>query len=115
MDLGHFAQRHEKVLLFVVGVLAVMGVVAYIYTPQAIFPNMSFSRIDIVADAGQLPPEQVRIAVTLPLERAMQTLRSVTQVLSTSTQGSSEVVVSFDPQTDPRVDLEAVGQAISQT
>jgi len=115
MDLGHFAQRHEKVLLFVVGVLAAMGVVAYIYTPQAIFPNMSFSRIDIVADAGQLPPEQVRIAVTLPLERAMQTLRSVTQVLSTSTQGSSEVVVSFDPQTDPRVDLEAVGQAISQT
>jgi CzcA family heavy metal efflux pump len=115
MDLGHFAQRNEKVLLFTVAVLAVLGVVAYLYTPQAIFPTMSFARIDVVADAGQLPPEQVRVAVTLPLERAMQTLRSVTQVMSNSTQGSSELLVSFDPQTDPRVDLEAVNQAISQT
>src|SRR6516164_8012263 len=106
MDLGAFAQRNEKVLLFVVGVLAMLGVYVYANTPQSIFPDMSFSRVDVVADAGQLPPEQVRVAVTLPLERAMQTLRSVTRVQATSTQGSSELLVSFDPKTDPRVDLE---------
>ncbi len=114
MDLGRFAQRNDKVLLFIVGVLALAGVYAYLKTPQSIFPNMSFSRIDVVADAGELPPEQVRVTVTLPLARALQTLRSVMQVRSTSTQGSSELVVTFDPKTDPRVDLEAVDQAINQ-
>ncbi len=115
MDLGRFAQRNDKVLLFVVGVLALLGVYAYIKTPQSIFPDMSFSRIDIVADAGDLPAEQVRIAVTLPLERALQTLRSVTRVEATSTQGSSELLVTFDPKTDPRADLEYVNQALNQT
>ena len=113
MDLGAFAQRNEKVLLFVVAVLALLGVYAYLNTPQSIFPEMSFSRIDVVADAGQLPPEQVRIAVTLPLERAVQTLRSIIRVQATSTQGSSELLVSFDPKTDPRVDLENVDQALN--
>jgi len=92
-----------------------LGVYVYANTPQSIFPDMSFSRVDVVADAGQLPPEQVRVAVTLPLERAMQTLRSVTRVQATSTQGSSELLVSFDPKTDPRVDLENVNQALNQT
>ncbi|MBV8461461.1 MAG: efflux RND transporter permease subunit [Candidatus Eremiobacteraeota bacterium] len=115
MDLGAFAQRNEKVLLFVVGVLALLGVYAYANTSQSIFPDMSFSRVDVVADAGQLPPEQVRVAVTMPLERAMQALRSVTRVQATSTQGSSELLMSFDPKTDPRVDLENVNQALNQT
>lgn len=115
MDIGHFAQRNDKVLLFVVAALAALGVYAYVTTPQSIFPTMTFSRVDVVADAGQLPPEQVRVAVTQPLERAFQTLPNVTQVVATSAQGSSEVVVNFDPKTDTHVDLNLVDQAIAQT
>src|SRR5579872_976860 len=114
MDIGHFAQRHDKVLLFAVGVLAILGLWAYSVTPQSIFPTMSFSKVDVVADAGQLPPEQVRIAVTQPLERSFLTLPNVTQVLATSAQGSSELVVTFDSKTDTQVDLNVVNQAIVQ-
>src|SRR5579872_2215958 len=112
MDIGHFAQRHDKVLLFAVGVLAILGLWAYSVTPQSIFPTMSFSKVDVVADAGQLPPEQVRIAVTQPLERSFLTLPNVTQVLATSAQGSSELVVTFDRKTDTQVDLNIVNQEI---
>ncbi|MDQ6781491.1 MAG: efflux RND transporter permease subunit [Candidatus Eremiobacteraeota bacterium] len=115
MDIGHFAQRHDKVLLFVVAVLAVLGIYAYTTTPQSIFPTMSFSKVDVVADAGQLPPEQVRIAVAQPLERSLQTLPNVLQVTATSAQGSAEVVVTFDPKTDPQADLNWVNQALAQT
>lgn len=95
-------------------VLAVLGVRAYLITPQSIFPTMSFSRIDVVVEAGDLPPDQVRVAVTRPLEQALQSLPSVTSVRSTSSQGSSELVAAFDPKTDPRVDLQAVDEAIAQ-
>ncbi len=96
-------------------VLALLGAQAYVQTPQSIFPTMSFSRIDVVAEAGDLPPDQVRIAVSRPLEQAFQALPSVTKINSTSTQGSAEVVVTFDPKTDPRADLQYVNAAIQQT
>lgn len=75
---------------------------------------MSFSRIDVVADVGQLPPDQVRSSVTLPMEQALQALPSALRVRSTSSQGSSEVVVDFASGTDPQVDLNYVNQALAQ-
>ncbi|MGH7329969.1 MAG: efflux RND transporter permease subunit, partial [Polyangiaceae bacterium] len=110
---GQFALAHAKLILFVVTVLAALGLQAFITAPQSMFPAMSFSRIDVVADAGDLPPEQVRVAVTRPLEEALQTLPSVLRVRGTSSQGSSELLVEFTSSTDPRVDLQYVEQAIS--
>jgi CzcA family heavy metal efflux pump len=114
MNLARFALRNDKVIAFAVVVLALLGLRAYLVTPQSIFPNMSFSRIDVVADVGDLPPDQVRIAVTRPLEGALQTLPSVTHVVATSSQGSAEIFVSFADATDPQVDLNIVNQAIAQ-
>ena len=75
---------------------------------------MSFARIDVVADVGDLPPDQVRVGVTRPLEQAFQTLPSVTDVVATSSQGTAELFVNFAPSTDPRADRQEVDQAISQ-
>jgi len=100
--------------VFAAVVLAVLGVRSYLVAPESIFPRMSFSRVDVVADAGDLPPDRVRIAVTHPLELALQTLPSVQRLRATSTQGSAELLIDFDPKTDPRIDLEAVNQAIAQ-
>ena len=94
--------------------LALLGVRSYLNTAQSIFPTMSFSRIDVVAEVGDLPPEQVRIGVTRPLEQAFQSLPSVTDVLATSSQGTAELVVNFAPSTDPRTDQQEVNQAIAQ-
>ena len=107
--------RHQKTIAFVVAALAILGVWAYTITPASIFPNMTFARIDVVADAGNLPPDQVRIAVAVPLQRAFLGLPSVTRVVSTSSQGSAELIVTFDPKTDVRFDLQYVNQAIAQT
>jgi CzcA family heavy metal efflux pump len=114
MNLARFALRNDKVIAFAVVVLAVLGVRAYLIAPQSIFPTMSFSRIDVVADVGDLPPDQVRVAVTRPLEGALQSLPSVTHVVATSSQGSAEIFVSFADATDPQVDLNIVNQAIAQ-
>lgn len=115
MNLARFALRNDKAVVFAVVVLAILGVRAYAIAPQSIFPTMSFSRIDVVADAGDLPPEQVRVAVTRPLEAAFQTLPSVANVVATSSQGTAELFVNFAASTDPRTDLQEVDQAISQT
>jgi multidrug efflux pump subunit AcrB len=103
----------SKIIIFVVLVLAALGVRSYLIAPQSIFPAMSFARIDVVADAGDLTPARVRFAVTRPLERAFGTLPSVTRVRATSTQGSAEILIDFATQSAPREDLQYVQAAIS--
>ncbi|MBV8637811.1 MAG: efflux RND transporter permease subunit, partial [Candidatus Eremiobacteraeota bacterium] len=115
MNFAAFGARYEKVIVFVVAVLTVLGVYAYTTIPASIFPNMSFSRIDVVADVGNLPPDQVRTTVSLPLEQEFQGLPSVTRVLTTSAQGNAELIVEFDPKTNVQGDLTYVDQAIAQT
>ncbi len=114
MHISSLGLRHSKTIGFLVAVLTVLGVWAYVSTPASIFPNMSFSRIDVVAEAGNLPPDQVHTAVAVPLERAFLGLPSVMRVQTTSAQGSAEFIVTFDPKTDVRFDLQYVNQAISQ-
>jgi CzcA family heavy metal efflux pump len=115
MDLARVALRHERLVVFVVAVLTVLGSYAYVTIPASIFPTMTFSRIDVVADVGNLPPDQVRVAVAVPLERAFQGLPSVTRVLATSSQGNAEFIVEFDPHTTVQADLTYVDQAIAQS
>jgi len=114
LQISSVGLRHRKTIAFLVAVLTVLGAWAYTTTPASIFPNMSFSRIDVVADAGNLPPDQVRVAVAVPLERVFLGLPSVTRVQTTSSQGSAEFIVTFDPKTDARFDLQYVNQAVSQ-
>jgi CzcA family heavy metal efflux pump len=115
MNVAGFSFRYEKLILFAVLVLLILGIYAYRSVPADIFPTMSFARINVVASVGDLPPDQVRVAVALPLERAFQSLPSVTRVRSTSTQGSAEFVVEYDSKTNIETDLQHVNEAISQT
>jgi CzcA family heavy metal efflux pump len=110
-DLG---LRHEKFIVFVVAALTVLGVYAYAVMPASIFPNMTFARIDVVADAGNLPPDQVRVAVALPLEHAFVGVPDVRRVLTTSSQGNAELVVEFRPSSNVQTDLTYLEEAIAQ-
>ena len=97
-----------------VAVLTVLGVYAYATIPASILPAMTFARIDVVADAGNLPPEQMRMAVAVPLERGFQGLPAVLRVRTTDSQGNAEFIVEFDPKSNVQTDLTYVEQAISQ-
>ena len=115
MDLARFSIQHARAIVFLTAALTVLGVWAYLRTPASIFPDMRFSRVDVVAEAGNLPPEQVRIAVLVPLEQAFLGLRSVRRVVSKAEQGSAEWVIEFDPHSDVQTDLQNVNAAVGQT
>jgi len=99
------ALRHcRKPVLFVVAILAALGVWSYVKAPKSIFPQVSFSRIEIFAWAGNLPPEEMRAAVTHPLDVALEAL-PVLETRSFTNQGTVELELDFDPDSDPRTDL----------
>ena len=102
--------RGRKPLLFAVALLALLGAWAYATAPRSIFPQVSFSRIEIFLWAGNLPPEQMRANVTRPLEAALGVLPAL-ETRSRTNQGTVEIELDFDPASDPRADLQSV-QAI---
>jgi hypothetical protein len=113
VNIAQIVLGRSKAVMFVVLVLGAFGVRSYVIASQSIFPAMSFARIDVVADAGELTPERVRTAISHPLQTAFGTLPSATRVRATSSQVSAELLIDFDPATDPRVDLQNVEASIS--
>ncbi len=113
MRFATLALKNAKVIVFAVLVLAALGVRSYLVAPESIFPAMSFARIDVVAEAGDLPPDRVRAAVTLPLQRALGTLPNAVRVRANSAQGSADVIVDFDTKSNVQTDLANVQSAIN--
>jgi CzcA family heavy metal efflux pump len=113
MNVLSAAQQVRKPLLFVVALLAVLGAAAYVAAPQSVFPAISFSRVEIFAYAGDLPPEAMRAAVTQPLEAALQSLPALHATRSYSNQGAVEIEIDFDAASDPRADLQNVDAAVA--
>ncbi len=115
MSPAWLSMRHARAIAFVTLALTGAGIWAYLRTPAAIFPEMRFARVDVVADAGDLPPEQVRAAVTLPLERAFLGLPSMQRVLTTSSQGNAELDGAIrSREARASRDLQYVNEAIAQ-
>ena len=106
------AQR--RVIYLIVVLLSVGGVWMARSLPSAIYPELLFPRITIVAQGSSLGARQVEFSVTRPLEEAVSTVPGVTRVTSKSIRGASEISVTFAPQTDMQVALQLTQTRVSQ-
>lgn len=106
------AQR--RVIYLVVVLLSVAGVWMARSLPSAIYPELLFPRITIVAEGSSLGARQVEFSVTRPLEEAVSTVPGVTRVDSKSIRGASEISVTFAPQTDMQVALQLTQTRVNQ-
>ena len=106
------AQR--RVIYLIVVLLSVAGVWMARSLPSAIYPELLFPRITIVAEGSSLGARQVEFSVTRPLEEAVSTVPGVTRVTSKSIRGASEISVTFAPQTDMQVALQLTQTRVNQ-
>jgi multidrug efflux pump subunit AcrB len=88
--LGRF-RRARSGLLALLAVLMVTGIVAGLELPAAILPEVTFPRISIIADSGEIPPDEMVRTVTRPLEEAVRRVPDLIEVRSTTSRGSTEI------------------------
>lgn len=100
MKLYQFISSHRKAVFFLVAVFSIGGIVSLFQMPIALFPNIDFPRIVMIADNGEEPAERMMIEVTRPLEEAARAIPGVVLVKSATSRGSSEISVSFEWGTD---------------
>jgi multidrug efflux pump subunit AcrB len=103
---GVRAQR--RAILFAFTCVLVTGAWSAWHAPTAILPNVTFPRITVIADAGELPAEQMLRAVTRPLETSVRRVPGVRELRSTTARGSVEMNLDCDWKTPMDLTLQRV-------
>lgn len=95
MSIIPFAHKHQRAIIFTISVLALAGIYAAFNLPIALFPQITFPRIVILADNGEQPIERMMIEVTKPLEEASRGVPGVTIVRSKTSRGATEISINL--------------------
>src|SRR5947199_6118999 len=90
-----FIRRPVGTSLLSVAVL-LAGALAYTRLPVAPLPEVEFPTISVGASLPGASPETMASAVATPLERQFGRIAGVTQMTSSSGQGSTNIVLQFD-------------------
>ena len=113
-SLAHAVASQRRFVYLMVVLLCVAGVWAALRLPSAIYPELQFSRIAVVAEGSSLGARQVVFAMTQPLEEAVGVVPGVTRVQSRSIRGASEISVTFSPSTDMAYALQQTQARVNQ-
>ncbi len=100
--------------LCLVTAAAALGLVLARSIPSAVFPEIQFNRALVTAEAGDLPAQQMLVAVTRPLEEAAYSVVGIKLVRSTTTRGSAEIDVDFNEGTDPVTGFQLLNSALGE-
>jgi len=115
MSVTEWMQAHRRSILFLLALLVAGGIVSGLSLPVALFPRISFPRIDVSLDAGDRPADQMALEVTWPVEEAIQAVPGVVNVRSTTTRGSADISVRFAWGLDMVSKMLLVESAVNQT
>ncbi|MGA2886985.1 MAG: efflux RND transporter permease subunit [Terracidiphilus sp.] len=91
---GPFIQRPVATSLLMAAILLV-GVVAYTQLPVSALPEVDYPTIQILTFYPGASPDVMATTVTAPLERQFGQLQGLSQMTSTSSGGSSVIVLQF--------------------
>ncbi len=108
------SRTNSSLALCAVIAASILGALMARSIPSAVFPEMQFNRAIVLADSGDLPPEQMLVAVTRPLEEAAYGVMGVNLVRSTTSRGSSEIDVTFGGGSEPVSSFQLLNAALGE-
>ena len=101
-----FLTEQRRVVYLLVALLSAAGLWEAGRLPSAIYPELVFSRITVVANGSSLGAREVLFSITRPIEEAISVVPGVTRVQSRAIRGGSEINITFAEQTDMQSALE---------
>jgi multidrug efflux pump len=109
---GPFIQRPVATWLLMAAILLV-GIVAYTQLPVSALPQVDYPTIQVVTFYPGASPDVMATTVTAPLERQFGQLQGLSQMTSTSSGGSSVIVLQFALSLNIDIAEEEVQSAIN--
>jgi len=72
------------------------GIFVYTKLQTSLFPEITFPKIKVIADAGLQPVDKMMVTVTKPLEAAIKQVPDLQLIRSTTSRGSCEISAFMD-------------------
>jgi CzcA family heavy metal efflux pump len=94
--LKNFFLSYKNPLTVTLAIILLGGAFAYSRMQTSLFPEITFPKIKVIADAGLQPVDKMMITVTKPLENAIKQVPDLDYVRSTTSRGSCEISAFMD-------------------
>ena len=104
----------RRFIYLAVVLLSAVGAWSALKLPSAIYPELTFAKITIVAQGSSLSARQQIFGVTRPIEEAVSIVPGVIRVRSRSIRGASEIPITFAEGTDMPYALQLVRTRVEQ-
>lgn len=93
---SNYFTKYKSPLTVVIAVIIAGGMFAYSKLQTALFPEITFPKIKVIADAGLQPVDRMMVTVTRPLELAIKKIPDLINMRSTTSRGSCEISAYLD-------------------
>ena len=94
-----FIRRPVATILLTLAI-ALPGMLAYALLPRAALPQVDFPTLSVQANLPGASPETMAATVATPLERVLGRIAGITEMTSSSTQGTTRINLQFDIDRD---------------
>ena len=94
---------YKNPLTVAIALIVMGGLFAYSKLQTSLFPEITFPKIKVIADAGEQPVDMMMLTVTRPLELAIKKIPDLKTIRSSTSRGSCEISAFIDWNSD--VDL----------
>src|SRR5262249_21316111 len=111
---NYWFARHSTSIIFLIIVLAIIGIYEAFQIPVAVFPTTNFPLIKIGVDNGVMPIEQMEVTITRPIEQAVNIVPGLESVRSITSRGSAEIDLFFNWNVNMILTLQLVDAAVSR-
>ena len=112
--MNNFFVKHKNGLSAIIFLIILGGFFAYSKMQTSLFPEITFPKIKIIADAGQQPIDKMMITVTKPLENAIKKVQNLKTIRSTTSRGSCEISAFMDWKSDIDLSKTRIEEQINQ-
>lgn len=109
-----FFTTYKKPLTVAIALIIMGGLFAYSKMQTSLFPDITFPKIKIIADAGQLPVDQMMLTVTGPLELAIKKVPNLKTLRSSTSRGSCEISAFLDWKSNIGVSQQMIESRINE-
>ncbi|QNR86021.1 efflux RND transporter permease subunit [Pedobacter riviphilus] len=98
--MNKFFISHKNPILAVLLIILVGGIYSFSQLKTGLFPEITFPKIKIIADAELQPVDKMVVTVTRPLENAVKQVPDLQLVRSKTSRGSCELSAFMNPGAD---------------
>ncbi|HEY2722884.1 MAG TPA: efflux RND transporter permease subunit, partial [Chitinophagaceae bacterium] len=110
----NFFVTYKNPFTVLIVIIILGGTFVYSRLQTSLFPEITFPKIKVIADAGLQPVDKMMVTVTRPLENAIKQVPDLSDIRSTTSRGSCEISAFMNWDANIDLSLQRIESKIAE-